>query len=190
MPRGALPEALRLIRQDAARWVRPEGIADPVDVTPLVIFRLAFRYLPLRATILLRIGWLAQAWGVRGAATFVQHRLLTRFGLDVAPAGDIGGGLYIAHPVGCVLHADQVGENVSIIGGVTFGTRGGTGWPTIGDRVFLGAGSQVLGGVHVGDDAQVGANAVVIHDVAPGTTVVGAPARPTTRSATGAAASS
>jgi serine acetyltransferase len=44
--------------------------------------------------------------------------------------------------------------------------------------VYLGAGAKVLGGVTIGDDAVVGANSVVLHDVSPGATVVGAPARP------------
>jgi serine O-acetyltransferase len=37
----------------------------------------------------------------------------------------------------------------------------------------------VIGPVSVGAGAQVGANAVVVDDVAEGVTVVGAPARPT-----------
>lgn len=42
----------------------------------------------------------------------------------------------------------------------------------------LGSGAVILGGVRVGAGAIVGAGAVVTHDVAPGTTVVGSPARP------------
>lgn len=54
----------------------------------------------------------------------------------------------------------------------------GTGAITIGDRVFIGQRAVVLGGVTIGDGATVGAHAVVTHDVAPGRTVVGIPARP------------
>jgi serine O-acetyltransferase len=45
--------------------------------------------------------------------------------------------------------------------------------------VNIGTGAKVIGGVRIGDGATVGANAVVVDDVAPGATVVGAPARPT-----------
>ena len=53
--------------------------------------------------------------------------------------------------------------------------------PTIGPGARIGTGAKVLGEVKVGENASVGANAVVLHDVAPGTTVVGAPAKPVER---------
>ena len=40
--------------------------------------------------------------------------------------------------------------------------------PTIGNRVLVGTGAKILGPVHIGDDAKIGANAVVIKDVPPG----------------------
>ena len=51
----------------------------------------------------------------------------------------------------------------------------------IGDEVWVGRGVAVLGGVTIGDGATIGANAVVTHDIPPGTTVVGVPARPVGR---------
>lgn len=50
--------------------------------------------------------------------------------------------------------------------------------PVIGDRVAIGSGVVILPGVEIGDDATVGAAALVTSDVAPGTTVQGHPARP------------
>jgi serine O-acetyltransferase len=102
---------------------------------------------------------------------------LRLYGLELAPSTPVGGGLYIAHPVGCVLHAESVGTNVTIIGQVTFGTRSDACWPTIGDDVLVGTGARVLGGITVGSGSVVGANAVVINDTCPGSTVVGIPAR-------------
>jgi acetyltransferase-like isoleucine patch superfamily enzyme len=48
----------------------------------------------------------------------------------------------------------------------------------LGDNVWVGANAVILGGVTIGDGAIVGAGAVVTHDVLPGQTVVGVPARP------------
>jgi len=48
----------------------------------------------------------------------------------------------------------------------------------LGEGVNVGAGAKILGGLTVGDNANIGANAVVVHDVAAGVTVVGIPAKP------------
>ena len=53
--------------------------------------------------------------------------------------------------------------------------------PEIGDGVFIGAGAKIIGPVKIGAGARVGANSVVLHDVEAHTTVVGIPAKPTTR---------
>jgi len=46
------------------------------------------------------------------------------------------------------------------------------GKPTLGDRVRVAAGAVVLGPITLHDEATVGANATVMHDVGPGETVV------------------
>jgi len=64
-------------------------------------------------------------------------------------------------------------------------TLGGTGkekgkrHPTIGSNVVVGAGAKVLGNILIGDNSYVGANAVVIKEVPPNSTVVGVPGRVT-----------
>lgn len=49
--------------------------------------------------------------------------------------------------------------------------------PTVGQDVKIGTGAKLLGPVTIGDGASIGANAVVLHDVAPGAVAVGVPAR-------------
>jgi UDP-2-acetamido-3-amino-2,3-dideoxy-glucuronate N-acetyltransferase len=50
--------------------------------------------------------------------------------------------------------------------------------PTVVERrAALGSGAIILGGVRIGEDALIGAGAVVTRDVEPRTTVVGSPAR-------------
>ena len=169
---------LELFRMDVARWIRPEQVADVSEVSLRTALKLLFRHPSLRANAWLRFGGWASARGIPGIAGHVQRRLLYSYGLEIKPGGHIGGGLYIAHPVGCTLFADRFGRNVSIIANVTLGTRTDGRWPTLGDGVFIGTGARILGGIHIGDGAQVGANAVVVHDVDPKCIVVGIPARP------------
>ena len=177
MLQAAGGDSLRLFIRDAARWVRPQQVADPDEISFLVALRLLIRHPPLRAMAWFRLGQWCRDAGVRGVSGYVQRRLLRLYGLELAPSTPVAGGLYIAHPVGCVLHAVSIGENVTVVGQVTFGTLEDGVWPSIGDRAFLGVGARVLGGISIGVDAKIGANAVVLGDVPPGSTAVGVPAR-------------
>ena len=100
-------------------------------------------------------------------------------GVDIHPAAELGPGVFIDHGTGVVIgETTVVGEDVTIYQGVTLGgtsLRPGKRHPTVGDRVVVGAGAKVLGAITVGDDARIGANAVVVRDVPAGTVVVGVP---------------
>ncbi len=88
-------------------------------------------------------------------------------------------GVYIVHGQVVVDGLAEIGEGVQLFPWVTVGLRAGDfEAPKIGRDASIGTGSKVIGGVTVGEGASVGANAVVVDDVAPGATVVGAPARP------------
>ncbi len=85
----------------------------------------------------------------------------------------IGGGLRLTHPTGIIIHPDAViGPNCMIFHQVTL-----AGAVTLGGHVDIGAGAKLLGPLSVGDDARIGANAVVTQDVSAGQTVAGIPAR-------------
>ena len=111
-------------------------------------------------------------------------RLLT--GVDIHPAAVLAPGLFIDHATGVVIgETAKVGADVTIYQGVTLGGTSldqGKRHPTVGDRVILGGGAQVLGPVTVGHDSQIGANAVVVKPVPPGSVVVGVPGQVITRS--------
>lgn len=141
-----------------------------------MILALLYRHPPLRAVAYYRLADVFRQRRIPGAASALQRMVMRRYGLEIA--GQIGGGLYIAHPVGTVISVERMGSNCSVISAVTIGMRNEWAFPTIGDHVFIGAGARVLGGITIGDRANVGANSVVIDDVAADATVVGAPARP------------
>jgi serine O-acetyltransferase len=89
----------------------------------------------------------------------------------------LGEGLVLIHPVGVVINSSVVaGRNLWIESGVVIGENRGR-FPVIGNNVFVGSGAKIIGGVTLGDDCRVGANAVVMKDVPAGATAVGVPAR-------------
>ncbi|MCF4119705.1 serine O-acetyltransferase [Antribacter sp. KLBMP9083] len=122
----------------------------------------------------------------RHPALRLPARLLSQLsraatGIEIHPGARIGHRLFIDHGMGVVIgETTVVGDDVMLFHGVTLGGRSmrrGKRHPTLGDRVMVGAGAKVLGPVWIGDDAQVGANAVVVKDVPPGAVAVGVPAR-------------
>jgi len=89
-------------------------------------------------------------------------------GIELPCETKIGRRFKIEHFGGIIVSGDAVfGDDVLIRNGVTVGLRttGRRGSPFIGNRVDIGAGAKLLGGITVGDDAVIGANAVVIKDV-------------------------
>lgn len=89
----------------------------------------------------------------------------------------IGGGLFIQHGFSSYIAASSIGENCWINQQVTIGYNGEGNAPKIGNNVMIFCGAKVLGDISIGDDAQIGANAVVIKDVEPGAVMGGVPAQ-------------
>ncbi len=143
----------------------------------LAMLRVLWSQAGLQATLLYRSANLLHRRGVRVLPQLLSRLNLTLYGLDIPPSVPIGPGLYVPHPVGTVVMAERIGANVTLVSGVTIGMRNEPRFPRIGDNVYVGAGARVLGGVEVGSDVSIGANAVVIHDVPDGATAVGVPAR-------------
>ena len=110
----------------------------------------------------------------------VAHRLAML--LAQVSIGDpvvVAPGVYIVHGQVVLDGLVEVHTGVTIAPWVTIGLRAGDPQGAVIERdVSIGTGAKIIGPVRVGAGATIGANAVVTHDVAPGTTVVGAPARP------------
>jgi serine O-acetyltransferase len=88
-----------------------------------------------------------------------------------------GRDIYMPHPYGIIIHSKTIiGQHVTIMQQVTLGggKLGINEAPVIEDYVYIGAGAKVLGNVHIGQQAVIGANAVITRDVPAGATVVGA----------------
>jgi serine O-acetyltransferase len=103
-------------------------------------------------------------------------------GVEIHPAASIGSDFFIDHGSGVVIgETAEIGSNVTLYQGVTLGGTGfarGKRHPTIEDDGVVGSGAKLLGPIHVGRGAKVGANSVIIHDVPANSTVVGNPGHP------------
>ena len=90
-------------------------------------------------------------------------------GVDISPGAVIGPGLRISHGTGIVIgNGVRVGADAVLLHQVTLGASSDRrigDMPTVGDRVFIGAGAKLIGGVAVGDDVFIGVDAVVTADV-------------------------
>ncbi|MCW2826326.1 MAG: serine O-acetyltransferase [Aeromicrobium sp.] len=106
-------------------------------------------------------------------------------GADFGAGMRVGRGFMMAHPVGVTIGFGLViGDDVTFAGGVTAAARHYDAKPgqdqefaTICDGAVIGANAVLVGGVRIGRHAMVGANSVVLKDVADGAVVMGSPAR-------------
>lgn len=114
-------------------------------------------------------------------ALLLYVRTGRRYGIRVPLSCQVGIGLYIAHWGGIWVNPGvSIGQNCVLGHEVTLGhlSRGPTsGVPEIGDNVYLGPGSKVLGKVRVGHHALISANSLVLQDVPDKGVMIGVPAR-------------
>ena len=119
--------------------------------------------------------------GRRDLALYLQSRSSSVFQTDINPAARIGRGIFLDHATGLVVGETAViGDNVSILHGVTLGGTGKEGadrHPKIGSGVLIGAGAKILGNIEIGYCSRIAAGSVVLKPVPPNATVAGVPAR-------------
>ncbi|MEJ6402917.1 serine acetyltransferase [Yoonia sp. 2307UL14-13] len=97
----------------------------------------------------------------------------------IPPEVTLGEDFHIIHAEGSLsIHPDVViGDRCGVMHNVTIGTNMGEGAPVIGDDVFIGVNSTVLGEIKIGDRVRIGANTAVSTDVPSDSTVIGSPAK-------------
>ena len=109
---------------------------------------------------------------------FVERLTEITTGISLPAEACIGPGLRIHHFGNIIIHPEAtLGAGCTLYQGVTLGDLGGWGGaPHVGNRVLIGAGAKLLGAIDVGDDCQIGANAVVRTAVPANSLAVGIPA--------------
>jgi serine O-acetyltransferase len=97
----------------------------------------------------------------------------------IPPQTKIGKDFHIIHAEGSLsIHPDAViGDRFGVMHNVTIGTNMDSGAPVIGDDVFIGVNSSVLGGITIGDRVRIGANTCVTTNVPSDSIAIGSPAR-------------
>lgn len=196
MARFPLRETIRLCRTDTARYtwmLRQDGVNEGHSLPGVAeVIRAAVLCQGLQASLVYRLGHAVATWepGTEAGRTVRRLARILHFGLArivemtsgirINEHALIGPGLHIAHHGTTIIGAVRMGANCNLTHSITLGRssrRGDRSTPTLGDRVWIGPGAVVTGGIGIGDDAVIGANAVVTRSLPERAVALGVPAR-------------
>ncbi len=134
----------------------------------------------LRYMVYLRYSQTTKSKFLRSFLKLKMMRLGRKYGLEIKTETQLGEGFLMIHPYNItIVTGAKLGRNVNMLKGSTVGKSEGKhpGIPIIGNDVYIGLNSTVIGGITVGDDVLIGPNTVVNQDVPSHSVVVGNPCR-------------
>lgn len=159
------------LKRDTRRLREVKKKAFPFYVLESLLFENGYQ-----AVVLHRVAAWFKHRRIPVLGPFFARLSLFLTGVDIAPAAVVGPGLRISHGSGIVIGNEvRIGADATLLHQVTLGApsdRRVEHMPTLGDRVFIGAGAKLIGSITVGDDVFIGANAVVTRDIASGSKVI------------------
>lgn len=168
------PTLIQLCKEDLAAAIN----SDPAARNALEV---ALTYPGVHAVWAYRLAHMLFKKNFKLLARIVSSISRSYTGVDIHPGARLGRRLFIDHANGVVIgETTRIGTDCVLFHQVTLGgvsMSKGKRHPTLGDRVMVGAGAKVLGPIHVGSDARIAANAVVVRDVPAGCSAIGVPAR-------------
>lgn len=107
-------------------------------------------------------------------------RLSRKYGIEIKTNTKIGPGFVMVHPYNITISPFAViGKNVNIMKGATIGASSGKrkGVPVIGDSVYIGINSTIVGGINIGDDVMIAPNTFINQDIPSHSIVIGNPCK-------------
>jgi len=166
-----------------ASWLEDIAAVRANDPAPQSTLEVLFCHSPLHAIGIYRMAhYLQTELGLAFVARLLSN--LARFltGVEIHPGARIGQRFFIDHGTGVVIgETAEVGDDCVLFHNVTLGGTGkhrGKRHPTVGNSVLIGTGATLLGPVHVGDRAKIGAGSFIrMRDVPADCTAAGMPAR-------------
>lgn len=158
------------LRRDSQRLREVKKKSFPFYVLESLLFENGYQ-----AVVLYRLASWFKHRGIPVLGPLFARLGLFLTGVDIAPGAVIGPGLRISHGTGLVIgDGVHIGRDAVILHQVTMGAASDRSlhrMPTLGDRVFVGAGATLIGGITVGDDVFIGVQAIVTHNIAAGSKV-------------------
>jgi len=137
---------------------------------------------PLHAIFAYRLAHTLRKFHIPIIPQFIATLAKVWSAIEIHPAAKIGAGFFIDHGQGVVIgETAEIGTDCVLFHNVTLGGTGkhhGKRHPTIGNNVYIGTNSVLLGPIKIGENVRIGANSfIIMHDVPDNCTVVGTPAR-------------
>jgi serine O-acetyltransferase len=163
------------------KWYEEAKSIAERDPAARSVWQVIFQYPGYKALRMHRLAHWFQKRGFYFIARGISQHARHKTGIEIHPGAKIGKCLFMDHGMGIVIgETAEIGDYCTIYHGVTLGGTGkdkGKRHPTIGNNVLISAGAKILGPMKIGDNAKIGANAVVLAEVESDTTVVGVPGR-------------
>ncbi|URT70595.1 serine O-acetyltransferase EpsC [Cytobacillus firmus] len=148
------------------------------------IVKMAFTHSNLQCLLLFRLQEALFQKNIPILPSLLKYLNQFLTGAEIGLPVRIGKGLVIRHSNGIVIgNGVEIGEDCTLLHQITLGEKYGDGkdskhlYPNIGNRVVISCGVKILGGITIGNDVTIGANAVVINDIKANTIAVGIPAK-------------
>lgn len=173
-----------LLRQDLVEYIwhldlsRPKKCVDRITIWDYFLVKLKYPVFNfLKCLRLCNALSQKKVWFPLFVLERIRFRYMqNKFGIQTGYKFSPGGGFFIGHYGGIVIHQDtKIGKNFILHQNTTIGTND-RGVPSIGDNVRCGANVCIIGDVSVGNNCRIGAGAVVVKSFEAGMLIVGNPA--------------